>query len=63
MVKKLIFVMERETKNTVRFNEEVSGHEQPSIGVLYVQKHLLQALKITTGDKLVVTLSPTWEEK
>jgi hypothetical protein len=62
-MKKLVFIPERETKNTVRFNEQTENGEQPSIGVLYVQKHALKELKLTAPDKLVVTLSAPWEDK
>lgn len=60
MDKKLTFVVDRETKNTVRFNEDTKG--APVIGVLYVQKHGLEAIGYKTGDPLVVTVS-TKEEK
>ena len=36
----LVFVRERETKNTVRFQEEASG-KPPVIGTLYVQRWAL----------------------
>ncbi len=36
----LVFVTERETKNTVRFQEEASG-KPPVIGTLYVQRWAL----------------------
>jgi len=50
---KLMFDLERETKNTVRFAERGSD-EPPVIGTLYVQKHALKSL----GEPavLVVTL-------
>jgi hypothetical protein len=48
----LSFTVERETKNTVRYQEETDG-KPPAIGTLYVQKWLL-------GDpaprKLAVTI-------
>jgi hypothetical protein len=48
----LSFTVERETKNTVRYQEETDG-KPPAIGTLYVQKWLL-------GDpsprKLTVTI-------
>lgn len=34
------FAMERETKNTVRYEEQTSG-QPPAIGTLYVQKWAL----------------------
>ena len=36
----LVFVTERETKNTVRFQEEANG-KPPVIGTLYVQRWAL----------------------
>ena len=36
----LVFATERETKNTVRFQEEASG-KPPVIGTLYVQRWTL----------------------
>jgi hypothetical protein len=36
----LIFTVERETKNTIRYQEQTSG-KPPAIGTLYVQKWLL----------------------
>jgi hypothetical protein len=37
----LTFEQEKETKNTVRFQEVVIDGEQPVIGPLYIQKHAL----------------------
>ena len=47
----LTFTIERETKNTVRYQERAEG-KPPAIGTLYVQKWLLgenppQALSVT----------------
>ena len=36
----MVFITERETKNTVRFQEEASG-KPPVIGTLYVQRWAL----------------------
>jgi hypothetical protein len=36
----LTFTRERETKNTIRYSEDVNG-TTPAIGTLYVQKWLL----------------------
>lgn len=38
MNEKRTFVKEKETKNTVRFNEEPPQGKPPIIGTLYVQK-------------------------
>lgn len=59
---RLLFKVERETKNTVRYNEQVKNGETPAIGVLYVRKTALQNLGVTAEDDLVVTLGATWEE-
>ena len=47
------FTMERETKNTIRYQEESNGNP-PAIGTLYQQKWLLGE---TTPVKLQVTVS------
>ena len=48
----LVFVTERETKNTVRFQEEASG-KPPVIGTLYVQRW---ALGEPLPQRLTVTI-------
>jgi hypothetical protein len=50
----LTFTLERETKNTIRYQEDANG-KPPAIGTLYVQKWLLgQAppgkLTVTIGE-------------
>ena len=50
----LTFTLERETKNTIRYQEDSNG-KPPAIGTLYVQKWLLgkeppQRLAITIGE-------------
>jgi len=37
---KITFTMERETKNTIRYQEDSNGNP-PAIGTLYLQKWLL----------------------
>ena len=39
--RELTFEQEKETKNTVRFQEVVTDGEQAVIGPLYIQKHAL----------------------
>jgi hypothetical protein len=56
-LKRAVFEFERETKNTVRFNERVEPMGVPVIGILYVQKATLQQLEYRQGDDLVVTLT------
>ncbi len=50
----LTFTVERETKNTVRYQEQTEG-KPPAIGTLYVQKWLL-------GESPPATLSVTIQE-
>ena len=51
MTKKTIaFVKEKETKNTVKFNEQPAPGEPPVVGTLYVQKWIVDkatAVKVT----------------
>ena len=54
MVQQIIsFTMERETKNTIRYQEETNGN-LPAIGTLYLQKWLLGE---TPPIRLEVTVS------
>ena len=39
--RELTFEQEKETKNTVRFQEQVADGQQAVIGPLYIQKHAL----------------------
>ena len=50
----LTFTLERETKNTIRYQEDSCG-KPPAIGTLYVQKWLLgneppKKLTVTLGE-------------
>ena len=50
----LTFTLERETKNTIRYQEDANG-KPPAIGTLYVQKWLLgdappKTLSVTIGE-------------
>ena len=49
----LTFTMERETKNTARYQEQTDG-KPPAVGTLYVQKW---ALGTDLPKELVVTIS------
>jgi hypothetical protein len=49
----LIFTLERETKNTIRYKEEVNG-QPATIGTLYVQKW---ALGEERPERLTVLIS------
>jgi hypothetical protein len=48
------FVMEKETKNTVRFQEETEGH--PLVGYLYLQKSAVQLLGLL--QRIKITIEP-----
>ncbi|MDA1276442.1 MAG: hypothetical protein O2960_20685 [Verrucomicrobia bacterium] len=55
---KLTFTLERETKNTIRYQEDASG-KPPAIGTIYVQKWLLgdappKNLTVTISDSQAV---------
>ncbi len=50
---KITFTLERETKNTIRYQEETDGNP-PAIGTLYLQKWMLGE---TPPVKLQVTVS------
>ena len=49
----LTFTLERETKNTIRYQEDATG-QPPAIGTLYIQKWLLGKEPPTT---LTVTVN------
>jgi hypothetical protein len=50
----LVFERERETKNTVRYQEIVADGAEPSIGTLYVRKTAIASLG--TAESLRVTI-------
>jgi hypothetical protein len=54
----LTFTLERETKNTIRYQEDADG-KPPAIGTLYVQKWLLGKEQ---PKKLAVTVGAIEEE-
>ncbi len=47
------FVKDKDTKSTVRFQEE-TGEDAPKIGTLYVQKHALNQLGNPTAVSVTV---------
>ncbi len=52
-----IFAFERDTKNTVRFAEELEGEfDAPKLGQLYIPKSTLGQLGFTADSKVKVTL-------
>lgn len=55
---KLTFNMERETKNTIRFNEVLANDTDiPVIGPLYVNKSVLRAMGWSQNKPLEVELT------
>lgn len=50
----VIFKMERETKNTVRFDEVLKAGEPHKIGTLYVQKWALSGFDLTKELRLTI---------
>lgn len=48
----LTFTKERETKNTVRYSEDVEGDAQAVVGTLYVSKTVAANL----GESITVTI-------
>jgi hypothetical protein len=54
MAVKVRFKMERETKNTVRFEELHQASEPPKIGTLYVQKWALDGLDLTKDLQVTI---------
>ena len=52
----LKFNMTRETKNTIRFDEDAPIGARPVIGPLYVSKTALGSLNWTNNKVLTVTL-------
>ncbi len=53
----ITFILERETKNTIRYQEDASG-KPPAIGTLYLQKWLLGN---EIPKKLTVTVAESQE--
>ncbi len=54
MVVEVTFKMERETKNTVRFEELLKAGEPPKIGTLYIQKWALNRLDLTKDLQVTI---------
>ena len=55
-IMKLNFVPEKETKNTIRFQEDTFDTDNITIGSLYVQKHTLKNMGWKHGDTLTITI-------
>jgi hypothetical protein len=56
---RVAFVKERETKNTVRFEEERREGAAAAIGTLYVQKQALLELGSPTRLNVAIEAAPT----
>lgn len=55
---KVIFEMEKDTKNTIRFKEVVDSLlGTPKVGTLYIPKATLQDIGYDIGKQLVVEIS------
>lgn len=51
------FIMEKETKNTIRFQESTSNDEIGTvIGPLYIQKEALKHLNFAEGNTIKITI-------
>lgn len=57
--KNLTFTFERETKNTIRFAEQVAELDAPVIGTIYIGKHALKELGYTQGSTITIALAVT----
>lgn len=53
------FTFERETKNTVRFAEDVAEDSTAVIGTLYIQKEALEAAGVEPAEGTKVTATFT----
>ena len=54
----LTFAEERETKNTIRFQEQVLGElDVPQIGTIYLSKALLKDLGWKRGQHVSISVS------
>ena len=54
----LTFAFERETKNTIRFSEQVEDQlDTPSIGTIYVAKAALKQMGWKQGQEIVLSVS------
>ena len=53
----LTFAFERETKNTIRFQEQVKDTlDVPQIGTIYVSKHALKGMGWKQGQALELSI-------
>ena len=59
--KKLTFAREKETKNTIRYQEVVSNGDEIVIGPIYIQKHFLP-IDIPETIQITITISGSEKE-
>ena len=52
----MIFTVERETKNTIRFAEVVEPGESAKVGVVYIPKGTLAEIKWADGKTIKLSL-------
>lgn len=56
---KLVFAVEKSTKNTIKFSEQKSGKlTAPAMGTAYVQKAALKAMSWEEGDDIEIEIRP-----
>ena len=61
---KVMFKMEKATKNTIRFEEVLESElAAPKIGSVYIPKSTLGELEWKEGDTIVMNVSRETEEK
>lgn len=53
---KVTFEFEKETKNTIRFQEVIAENETPVCGTIYIQKSALKELKYETGKQIEIDI-------
>lgn len=52
---RVTFIKEKETKNTIRYNELVAENDWPRIGTIYIQKAAV--VQEGFGDKIIVEVT------
>lgn len=53
---KVTFEFEKETKNTMRFQEVVNENETPVCGTIYVQKSALKEMNYENGNQIEIEI-------
>lgn len=57
MQKEILFEQEKETKNTIRFQEITDANENPQIGSIYIQKKTLHEMNWKPGKNINILLT------